>query len=153
MVGNVLYLLFLQSEVRVQFCLCVVFMLLNLDWRPEHVHCSTFEFLRRPDRPVRPVFKYRWSIEYLNSTSWVYICTFYYSGRAQDPRCDRYFRTSNFILLWAYNVVNYYDADVFVDIDFFPTVDILNTMQGSESLCMISHNDIHLQEPDLEYVR
>lgn len=84
-----------------------------------------FEFLRRPDRPVRLVFKYRWSIEYLNSTSWVYIYTFYYSGRAQDPRCDRYFRTSNFILLWAYNVVNYYDADVFVDIDFFSTVENL----------------------------
>lgn len=84
-----------------------------------------FEFLRRPDRPVRPVFKYRWSIEYLNSTSWVYICTFYYSGRAQDPRCDRYFRTSNFILMWANIVVNYYDADVFVDIDFFSTVENL----------------------------
>lgn len=55
--------------------------------------------------------------------------------------------------MWAYNVVDYYDADVFVDIDFFSTVEILNTVQGSESPCMISHNDIHLQEPDLEYVR
>lgn len=55
--------------------------------------------------------------------------------------------------MWAYNVVDYYDADVFVDIDFFSTVEILNTVQGSESPCMISHNDIHLQEPDLEYAR
>lgn len=55
--------------------------------------------------------------------------------------------------MWAYNVVNYYDADVFVDIDFFFHVEILNTVQGSESPCMISHNDIHFQEPELEYVR